>query len=183
MSERRKGKVAQLPFEIRSQVNEWIRDGVTYAEICQRLAAAGHPDMNEMNISNWKDGGHQDWLKEQERLADMQAKREFALAIVKANEGSTIHEASLQVAASQIYEVLTDFDIATLKPALAGDPENYSRLVNALSKLSEGGLKYERYRQEVADRKAKIEAELGKAKTGGITPETIERIERELKLL
>jgi hypothetical protein len=183
MSERRKGKVAQLPFATRTEVNTWLRDGITYVEICDRLEKAGFPGFSEQNVSNWKEGGHEDWLKEQERLADMAAKREFALEIVKANQGSKIHEASLQLAASQIYDVITDFDPSTLKAALTGDPENYARLVNALSKLSEGGLKYERYRQEVEDRKQKALAEIGRAKSGGITPETLELIEKELKLL
>jgi hypothetical protein len=41
-----------------------------------------------------------------------------------------------------------------------------------------------KYRDQVADRKRAMEAELGKAKvSGGITPETLEKIERELKLL
>lgn len=44
-------------------------------------------------------------------------------------------------------------------------------------------LQEQKYRDQVAERKAAIEAEIGKAKTGGITAETIERIEKELKLL
>lgn len=183
---RRVGKIARLPKTLRDQVNTWLRDGRPYAEIIGELARAGVEDVNAQNLTNWSEGGYQDWLREQERLDDMRAKREFAMEIVRENEGSKIHEAGLQIAATQIYEILTDFDVASIKEKLQGDPENFARVVNAMAKLSEGGLKYERYRQEVAAAKARMEAEIAAAKragTGGITEDTLERIERELKLL
>ncbi len=45
-------------------------------------------------------------------------------------------------------------------------------------------LQLSKYRDQVAERKRAMEAEIGKAKAaGGITAETLEKIERELKLL
>jgi len=191
----RTGKIARLRKEHRDKVNEMLRDNASSDRVIKfvlTLKDAGERDANgdsiqipnDQNITNWREGGFQDWLKEQERLQDMRAKREFALEIVKANEGSMIHEAGLQIAATQIYELLQDFDVKTLKEKLAGDPENYARIVNAIAKLNDVGLKFERYREEVSRRKENIARELNRAKTkGGITPETLEQIEAELKLL
>ncbi len=183
-NKKRNGKVAHLEYEKRDVINRMLRDGAMYVEILAWLATVGVEGMNDQNLINWKDGGYQDWLAEQERFEDMKFKREFALQLVKENEGSVVHEAGLQVAASQIYELLTDFDVETLKASLKGDPENYSRIVNAMSKLSETGLKYDRYKAEVAAVKARIakEIEAGKGK-GGITAETLQKIESELRLL
>jgi len=50
----------------------------------------------------------------------MKAKREFAIQIASENEGSKIHEAALHLAASQIYEVICDFDLQKLKDLLKG---------------------------------------------------------------
>jgi len=75
-----------------------------------RTAGIQRPECHEL-----EDGGHQDWLKEQERLEDMKAKREFAIQIASENEGSKIHEAALHLAASQIYEVICDFDLQKLR--------------------------------------------------------------------
>ena len=183
---RRVGKIARLNKELRDQVNEWLRDGREYAFVIGELARVGVTDVNPQNLSNWLEGGYVDWLKEQERLDDMRSKREFAMDIVRENEGSKIHEAGLQIAATQIYEILTDFDVNTIKEKLQGDPENFARVVNAMAKLSDGGLKYERYRSEVAAARARMESEIAAAKksaSGGISEETLERIERELKLL
>jgi len=191
----RTGKIARLRKEHRDKLNEMLRDNASSDRVIKfvlTLKDAGERDANgdsiqipnDQNITNWREGGFQDWLKEQERLQDMRAKREFALEIVKANEGSMIHEAGLQIAATQIYELLQDFDVKTLKEKLAGDPENYARIVNAIAKLNDVGLKFERYREEVSRRKENIARELNRAKTkGGITPETLEQIEAELKLL
>jgi hypothetical protein len=115
----------------------------------------------------------------------MKAKREFALEIVRQNEGSKIHEASLQLAASQLYEVITDFDIEAVKTLLKAAPENYAKIVNALSKLSESALDVEKFKANIAEQKRKIELELGRANTagGGLTPETLGKIKEALNLM
>lgn len=179
-AERRKGKVARLPFELRTQVNVMLRDGAPYAAIRGFLTGRGHNDLSDMNISNWKDGGFQDWLREQERLEEMKFKREFAWEMAKQNEGSKVAEATVQLAMSQIYDVLNDFDTAALKEAHAMNPKLYVKLLNPLAKLSREVLDYEKFRTEVKSKMAEIKDE---AKKGGLTPQTIERIERELNLL
>lgn len=163
MSDRRTGKIARLPFDIRTEVNQWLRDGVPYAQIIAFLAAKGYdgstesrPTINEQNLTNWKDGGHQDWLKEQERLADMAAKREFAMQIVKENDGSRLHEANLHLAASQLYDVLTDFDPQRLKDLLDEAPENYAAIANALAKLSKGNIEVQKYKAAVTDAQREV---------------------------
>src|SRR5438094_10092206 len=78
---RRTGDVARLPFELRTQINTMIRAGVPYAEILQKLGAPlAHLDPGQ--ISRWKTGGYEDWLKEQARLDDMGRKRQFAMPVV-----------------------------------------------------------------------------------------------------
>jgi hypothetical protein len=184
LNNRRTGKVARLPKEIRDQVNARLRDGLTYLSIAAWLSDLSYGDISESNLSNWFEGGYLDWQQHQDRLETDKLKREFALELVKENEGSQIHEATLQLAASQLYEVLTDFNVGPLKETLADKPGLYPKIVNSLAKLSEGGLKYERYRDEVKSRKAVIERELGAAQSkGGITPETLDKIKHELNLL
>ena len=146
---RRTGKIARLPFGARTEVNKRLRDGQTYDAIAQWLAAEGFGEFNAENLSNWKDGGHQDWLREQERLDEMQLRRDSALELVRRNEGSEIHEASLHLAAAQLYEVLDEFDPRVLKDLLAEKPENYSAVVNSLGKLSKHALDYRKYKTAV----------------------------------
>ena len=179
---RRTGNVARLPKTIRDSINQLLLDGIPYADIAQRLTKQGHP-LTENNVSRWSRGGHRDWLRDQERLDKMDRTRNFAIKSVQTHGGTTVHEAGLSLAASQVYELLTHFDPDSLREKMNGDPIAFTRLVNTLARLADEGLKYERYRAQVAEQKAKIEAELAKAKPGGISLETRRRIEEELKLM
>lgn len=183
MSSQRKGKIARAPFEVRTRVNELLRDGAKYAAIITFLESKDIFGVNDVNVTNWQQGGYQEWLKEQDRLSDMESKREFAMQIVKQNQGSQLHEATLHLAASQLYEVLSDFDIGNLKTLLVDEPENYAAIVNSLAKLSKGALDQQKYRDLVAEQKRKIEAALSTAKKGGITKETLAEIEQAAAML
>lgn len=195
MSNRRTGKIARYPKEIRDVVNLMLQDGASARVVIEKLegmaangakGADGRPIEipNEQNLTNWVQGGHLDWLNEQQRLADMKFKREMALEIVRQNEGSKIHEAALQLASSQLYEVISEFDLTSLKELLRDEPENFAQVVNSLAKLSKGALDIEKFRDFVSERKTNIEAAIKEGKTkGGFSDETIEKIERELKLL
>src|SRR5438128_9493553 len=61
---RRNGKVARLPFALRQQINRMLDDGLEYKVIIKSLGPAGE-HLNEDNISNWRLGGYQDFLKAQ----------------------------------------------------------------------------------------------------------------------
>ena len=176
------GRIARLPKLLRDQINVMLRDGLSYPDILKRLGSA-RADLNRRSLMDWRKGGHQEWLHEERRLDDLRECREFALRIVKDHEGKAVQEAGLQLAATHIYEVLTDFDPAILWEMLTDDPENYARIVRLLTHISDGGLKYERYRAQVAERKAKLEQEIAGAREGGITAETLRRIEEQIKLL
>jgi hypothetical protein len=70
----RQGKIARLPYDVRMQVNRRLLDGQTGAEILSWLNALpavqdrlqklwkGRP-ISEQNLSEWRMGGYQDWLK------------------------------------------------------------------------------------------------------------------------
>ena len=73
----RTGKIARLPKAIREDLNFRLQDGEPGVQIVQwlnddpgvarilRLHFDGRP-VNEQNLSEWKQGGYQDWLRHQE---------------------------------------------------------------------------------------------------------------------
>ncbi len=66
----RTGKIARLPAPIREAINRMIEDGLPYKAIIQKLQSSTPPlpyPISEMNLSNWRNGGHQDWLQHQRR--------------------------------------------------------------------------------------------------------------------
>src|SRR5207247_1267130 len=103
-------------------------------------------DLDKDNLSHWYSGGYKNWLREQHWLHEMHAKLDFAIQVLKHSEGSKIHEASLRIAVKQMYDLLSEFDPATFEEKLEDDPAGYARVLNALSKITEAALKYQRLR-------------------------------------
>src|SRR4051812_5505832 len=60
----RNGKVARLPEPIRNRINQMLENGLPYRVIIRNLAeteSLPYP-LSEMNLSNWFQGGYQDYL-------------------------------------------------------------------------------------------------------------------------
>lgn len=74
----RNGKIARLPKAIRDRLNQQIQDGVLGKDLVRwlnglnevqdmLLANFNANQITEQNLSEWKQGGYQDWLAHQER--------------------------------------------------------------------------------------------------------------------
>ena len=88
----RNGKIARLPHSVRTELNERLRDGqggqelldwlngVREAKALVKLKFAGVP-FNPNNLSEWREGGYLDWLKQQDALELARQMRERALEL------------------------------------------------------------------------------------------------------
>jgi hypothetical protein len=76
----RTGKIARLPRDIRNQLNLRLQDGEPGSRLVEWLNSLpqtreilagdfGGRAISEQNLSEWKQGGYQDWLARQETLA------------------------------------------------------------------------------------------------------------------
>ena len=79
----RNGKIARLPFAIRQAVNEMLLDGLNYPQIVAQLKKLGHPGIRPQNLSEWRKGGHQDWLNRRAELETLEQDRQAAIALAK----------------------------------------------------------------------------------------------------
>jgi len=177
------GKIAKLPIELMDGVNEMLRDGTKPQQISEWLIGLGH-NVSVDCVQRWNRSGHKTWLLELKRLEEMDVRRECVLKIAEDNSKESIHEASLRLAASQLYDVFSHFDIKSLKRMLKQKPEHYAPLLGVLTRLSKGCLDIEKFKVNVAEQKRKIEAQLGAAKKGGgLTAEGIGAIREALNLM
>ena len=80
---RRTGKIARFPKDLRELVNHMLDDGAQYTSIIHELQKHRHrwPDhVDELtvnNLSTWHAGGYQDWVRQQEMSADLATRQEF----------------------------------------------------------------------------------------------------------
>jgi len=191
---RRTGKIARLPHDLRLQVNGWLLDGVASREIIKRLVDAGVDGVNEVNITNWYQGGFQEWLSNQDKISALQTRREAALEMVKElkRDGTvTLADANELTLAAMVNEALEDFDPELLKQLMAEEPKQFFQLAMAINRQSNEQRKreaveldYQKYRDTVEAAKKEIQDAMDKAeKKGGITKETRDKIDAATKLL
>jgi hypothetical protein len=178
----RNGHVARLPKTVRDQLNQMLLDGVPYLQIIEKLGdVAKH--LKEDSISEWKKGGYPEWLLEIRRADDLAATRDAALTLVSQKAGGTVQDAGRTVASAQLYELLLSFDPRAFAEALVDKPELYLRLINSLSRLSEGEAVCSRRRAHGS----LIEGELTAAQNGEgaavISADKLNQILRLIKLL
>jgi hypothetical protein len=179
---RGRGKIARLPKAVRDQLNQMILDGLPYAEIPARLGDIAK-DINQDNLSTWKTGGHQEWLKEQQRVEDCRISQELTLDLAMERQGIESFQAPNKIAAALICEALADLGSETFRKAIAANPLNALRMLNTLSRLTVGGLKCERHLADEAERKAKLDhSRSPNKKKGGIPTRSRKEVEQEFGL-
>ncbi len=105
----RNGKIARLPRDIRHQLNRRLSDGepgIRLVEWLNRLPEVrqvlatdfGGRDINEQNLCEWKQGGHQEWLARQETLACARELAGESSELAQAAEGSLANHLAVVLA-------------------------------------------------------------------------------------
>jgi len=119
MARTRRGKIAKLPAEIRAEVNRRLHDGQPGSQILpwlnnhQRVrpilaAQFGGQDINDQNLTEWRQGGYLDWIGERQRLDALKELSLFAGDAAKS--GSSIADGAAAVAAGRLITAIEGAD-------------------------------------------------------------------------
>lgn len=113
----RTGKIARLPAKVREEINRQLYDGASGVEIERALKRYG---ISQSNISQWRKGGYQDWLKTQTQMENIQKRAELAMRMAKAAGGSLASSIVTRIAGEldEKLDALGDEDLAKMKPIL-----------------------------------------------------------------
>jgi len=136
MSYHRTGTIAQLPRDVRDEVNRMLDNGCRYKAVVSWLEANGHPGVKASHIGEWKKGGYQEWLEEHRELAREQKVLEFSYKIATTNEASKAHEAAIRIATNFLFRVFVKFDPDKLASELDMKPTQITSVLNAFSRIS-----------------------------------------------
>lgn len=146
-SQRRNGKIARLPKEVRDMINRMLDDGLPYHVIIDELGEAGE-GLNAQNLTNWKQGGYQDYLKTQALIEKINAQTETAIDLLRETgdlDLSKIKQACDQVAAIQLFTFLRDQGDAALRKIVLKDPVKFLSILNIVCRLSGSALNHQKY--------------------------------------
>jgi len=151
----RRGKIARLPHDIRTELNQRIRDGEVGSAILTWLNAlpdvkavlATHFDarpVTDQNLSDWRAGGYQDWLDRADEYEQARKTTEHAQYICSAL-GLDPSDALSLIVTGKLVRLLegeqTPDDIAKL-----------GHVLTALTRRDEAALAREKFRSAQADR-------------------------------
>lgn len=117
-----KGKISRLPFEIRQELNHRMRNGERdlslvawlngLPEVKAALADAefgggkkARPKITPQNLSEYRAGMYQHWVKDQEKVERVQTLAEFSTRLAAA-AGGTVAGPAVSIAAGRMMELL-----------------------------------------------------------------------------
>lgn len=139
----RVGKIASLPASLRDEVNQRLHNGQRGPEILAWLNSHsqvlevldrhfGEEPVTAQNLSEWRNGGYQDYLQRIQRIDDTKRLAAYCAQLTAAG-GSISLPAS--IAGGQLLAILEEFDPQTIKTLLADEPGTYLELLDKLARL------------------------------------------------
>ena len=131
-----RSKIGRLPFAVRNELNERIRDGVQGPELLEWLNGLKEMrkilrdihsgPVNAQNLTDWRSSGYKDWLDDQERADRIRRLAEVAQTLATAS-GGNVAGIGCNIAAAKIMDILE-----------AADEDQVADLSKALDKLRAG---------------------------------------------
>ena len=143
---RRNGKIARLPKATRDMINRMLDDGLPYRVILDELGEAGE-GINLQNLTNWKQGGYQDWLKNQQLIEQTRAQIESAIDLLHETgdvNPAVILQACNLVGATQLLRALLDHGDEAVTKLLMDKPQTYISILNVVCRLADSGLRHDK---------------------------------------
>lgn len=128
-----RSKIGRLPFVVRNELNERIRDGEDGPAILSWLNARKETrrvlrdlkagDVSAQNLTDWRSSGYRDWLEDQERADRIRRLAEISSSIA-ASAGGNAAGVGCNIATAKIMDILEE-----------SDPEKVADLAKALVQL------------------------------------------------
>jgi hypothetical protein len=117
----RNGKIARLPWKIREEVNHRLRDNVSGGAICKwlnglpaaktvceefaRRRGCAESPITPNQLSEWRRGGFQDWLREQQVLKSTREMARWSAKLAK-DSGGELSEGAAVLLGGQLLKLL-----------------------------------------------------------------------------
>jgi hypothetical protein len=146
VARKRRGKIAALPKDIREELNARLEANHSYETIIRWLARKGHPGFNKQNLHLWKEGGYQDWRRENERIQGQVMQREWLNEQVAQTKPGELFLLIDQLFVTQLLDSLFGLDTGLMKKGLAASPRHYISLFSAYNRFKRHAMNSDEFR-------------------------------------
>ena len=129
-------------------LNIMLDDGLPYHVIVDELAEAGR-GITPQSLAQWLQTGYEDYLKNRDQIEQAKTQAEFAADLLKELGGidfTTIHRASLALAAIQIFTAIEEHGEAALRKMIEAKPSSFLTLLNTLCNMVQPAIDLENHR-------------------------------------
>jgi len=140
----RTGNVARLPKNVRDSINRMMEDGLSSRAILQNLGPAAQ-GLTKHHLSEWRTGGYLDWQGDQQWLEEIRVQQQFGRELLQKDGDTKINQIVLQVAITQVLQMLRHIAPANLTGKFDTDAANFTRLLNSISRISRESLVFRKY--------------------------------------
>jgi hypothetical protein len=151
-----RSKIGRLPFAIRNELNERIRDGATGSDLLDWLNASKEfkavmksekcGALNAQNLTDWRTTGYADWLKDQGESDRIRSIAEKSMSLVAAS-GSDPSTVAARIAAASLIDLVATFD----------DPKQLNEASRSIAALRNAELSHEK--NQLSRQKLSMDAE------------------------
>jgi hypothetical protein len=183
---KRRSKIAKLPKDIQLQLNTMLDEGATYQSIVDWLATKGFHDFTIDTVYQWKEGGFQDWLRQQQRIDRANALLQWGTQVTNDNAGVQPASAIVLFGSAQLQGLLDEIDTLETRGSFAEQPEVYARCFNALARFARIAFDIQKHQDLIriqADKTSHASEPSDKPAAKTITEQSLGHIEDRLNLM
>ncbi len=156
---RRKGHIARLPKALRDKVNSMLDDGATYGAIIEELNKSTNPPLphpvTEDNVGTWKEGGYQDYLRNQQYLDEIRLRQYPSEDFAQNFDATSVGNATIQLGMLHVFESLRALGSGKLD--LSNDPMAFARVMNSVARASRELMLLQKYQDANALARLKLQ--------------------------
>jgi hypothetical protein len=163
--------INRMPRDVRAAVSEAILDGADWRKVAKICAGHGFAGVTPQNVTNYRKGGHKEYLLRQDRIEAIRRDSETTAALVDhyVKNGGSPAEAGLLASAEMMSQALAGMGPEALKILMATDPKALFGVTRELARI--------------AELLAKKTKEAGEAPPPVAPPETMSDEERDKRIV
>ena len=181
---RRWGRIPRLPAKVRLSLNQSLRDGATYDQILQQLAASGHAHVTYDNVATWAKTGYIDWLRDQEHFEKLviTMDRDRTTKPARTNRKNFRDLSDLDIAVL-LNNAAREFNLEKLRDQIEAKQDSFWRLVHANAMHERNAILRDRNEIELKKVAAKKQKRATKPKKAGVTKDEFDAINHRLNIM
>lgn len=131
--------ISRMPKTVRDQVSRALEDGADWKAVKKICADAGFAGVRAQNVTNYRKGAHQEWLRKEERIESLRRDSEATAAVMQfyVENGGSPAEAGLLAGAEMLSRAISSIGPEAMATLVADDPKAVLSMMRELSRVAD----------------------------------------------